>query len=546
MRALGRLAFAVAGLLVVIALVASVTVTTATAVVPARGGTYSEALIGSPGSLNPLIAPANACDNDVAALVFGGLTRRDKDGHISPDLAENWDVSADGRVFTFYLARSARWHDGAPVTADDVVYTVKMLQGDDFPIALGLKSFWKNVTAEKITDLSVKMTLAAPYAPFLQYTTVGLLPAHILAGRGDDGKDNYINHPLGTGPYRVQERTRKRTVLTAFADYAGPAPMIPRLEFGYHSDQNQAVAALKTGEVLAVADLAADQASALTGQPGIAVYWAPRASQTVVLFNLSLPFFDDANVRRALLSAIDRQTIVKTILNGKATVSDGPFLSTSWATSPQTPVPYDPNTARAMLDKARWSDSDKDGVRERNGVKLEFGLLTNDDPARVRVAQAVAEAWTQAGAAVEVQVVSSYNLLQDYLQPRRFEAVLFGWTDIADDPDPYEMWHSSQTSASGLNFTGFSSQKADEMLEEARRTSDLARRKLLYSQFQASFMEQAPALVLHEPMFSMAVSSKVQSVRLSFIGEPADRFRYLGEWYTATRTVVVTAKQRVR
>jgi peptide/nickel transport system substrate-binding protein len=321
--------------------------------------------------------------------------------------------------------------------------------------------------------------------------------------------------------------------------------MIPRLEFRYYADQNEAIAALKTGQILAVADLSYEQSAALDGQPGITVYAAARASQDVILFNLSLPFFDDATVRHALLSAIDRPAIIKTVLRGNATISDGPFLSTSWAAAPTTsPTLYDADAARAALELAGWVDANKDGVRERNGVKLEFGLLTNNDATHVRVAQAVAQAWTQAGAAVEVQVIDAQNLVQDYLQPRRFEAVLFSWTDIADDPDPYEMWHSTQASPAGLNFTGFASHTVDEILEEARRSSNLARRQALYAEFRAIFLNQQPAIVLYEPMFIMAVANTVQSVRLSFISRPGDRFRYLGEWYTMTRTIVKTETQR--
>jgi len=557
MRALARLLLIGAAVLIVATLAASrqaspapvpptatVTATTTavpiTRVVPAEGGVYIEGLVGRSRILNPLAAPANQPDEDVASLVFSGLTRRDDNGHIVPDLAERWQVSADTTMYTFTLRMGLLWHDGEPVTADDVVYTIQALQSDEFSPAPWLMDLWKGVSAIKLDRQTVRLTLPQPYAPFLQYTTLGLLPAHILAGRGDAGRDVYDTLPLGTGPYRLRERSDERIVLEAFSGYRGPTPMIPRLEFRYFADTPAAIAALRAGKVSAVADLTLDQAESLEKETGIRVYWARRASQTLIVFNLSLPFFDDSSVRRALQMAIDRQALVQTALNGKATVSQGIYLSTSWVNSaPPKAGTADMYAAESLLAGAGWIDSDKDGVREKNGVKFEFGLLTSDDPARVRVAEEIARAWTRLGAAVEVQVTTPQALLQDYLKPRRFEAVLVGVVGIPDDPDPYEMWHSSQRGADGLNFSGFASQPADEILEEARRSGDTARRKELYAQFQDILTDQVPAIVLYEPMFAFAVSNKVQAVRLSSITEPGDRFRHLSEWYMTTRTVTM-------
>lgn len=547
MRALARLSLAVVALLAITSLLAGITYTTTTAVdvVPAPGGVYSEGLVGRSGVLNPLLTTADQCETDILALVFRGLTRRDENGHIAPDLAEKWSISADGKTYTFALRAGATWHDGVPVTADDVVYTVKAAQSGEAPVVPWLGALWQGVEPRRIDDRTVALTLPSPYAPFLQYTTLGLLPAHVLAGGDEAAQEKFDTQPIGAGPYRVVDMAPSHVVLESVYDARLPAPMIPRLEFRCYKTQSGALQALQAGAVLAVADLSPVNALTLGRTSQTDIHWAPRSSQMQVLFNLGLPFFDDAAVRRALLLAIDRPALVHETLGGKAAISSGIFLSGSWAARPAE-WPHDPAGARRLLDQAGWRDVDKDGVRERNGVKLEFALLTSDDPTQIAVAQRIAQAWTALGASLEVQITDAAALVEDYLLPRRFEAALFGWGNLSDDPDPYEMWHSSQLAPAGLNVTGFASQRVDEILEQARQTQDQALRKNLYERLQAIFNEQLPALPLYEPMFAFAASPKVRAIHLSLITQPSDRFRSLGEWFTQTRTITSTQRLRIR
>lgn len=545
MRVVALLALAAAGLVVVALLVTVVTTTTSSQVVPAPGGIFVEALAGQPGQLSPLLSPANPADRDVAALVFCGLTRRDENGRIAPDLATNWQTSSDTRTYTFTLRSDARWHDGVAVTPADVVFTVQALQGDELPAAPWLRALWKGVVAEQLDTRTVRLVLPEPYAPFLEYTTLGLLPAHILQDTGEDGRDSYSTRPIGCGPYTVSVRDRLHTTLTTFDSY--PPPMIPQLEFRYYADRAAALEALAGGAVQAVADISLAEASALPARRAITTYWAPRANQVVVYFNLSLPFFSDTATRRALAAAIDREALVRRQLGGRARVSTSFAQFSPLFVAPATPaVEYSVAAASAMLDAAGWRDADRDGVRERDGVKLEFGLLTSDDAVHVAVATAIAEAWTRLGAAVEVQVTNARTLSADYVQPRRFESLLLEWADLPPDPDLYEFWHSTQARGVGLNLAGFSSQTADELMEEARRSGDPAQRDALSARVQAIIAELAPAVPLYEPYFGYAVASSVKQVRLGFIAEPSDRFRYVGEWYSETRTVTTTETLRTR
>ena len=192
---------------------------------PAPGGTYVESVSGFPQSLNPLLSFYNDADSDVTSLVYSGLTRLTMTGEVVPDLALGWEIEPGGITYTFHLNPRALWHDGMPVSADDVIFTVGLLQDPDYPGPPDIGALWQSVRVERVSDLVVRFVLAEPYAPFLDYTTFGLLPAHHLQGisgvPGDVGFQssaggNRTLSPLGSGG-------------AGWADHCGDAQAFPAL-----------------------------------------------------------------------------------------------------------------------------------------------------------------------------------------------------------------------------------------------------------------------------------------------------------------------------
>ena len=190
---------------------------------------------------------------------------------------------------------------------------------------------------------------------------------------------------------------------------------------------------------------------------------------------------------------------------------------------------YNPEQAKALLEKAGWKLG-ADGLREKDGVKLQFALLTNDDPQRIAIIEEISRQWAAVGIKAETQAVGIDGLINDYLKPRRFDAILYGWARLPGDPDPYELWHSSQAGSEGANFAGFAHYKADELLEDARRTTDRAERIAAYQQFQTLFAEHVPALLLYQPMYLYALSKDIQGFQATLLIDQSGRLRNIAEY----------------
>lgn len=495
--------------------------------------TLIEGIAGSPLHVNPLLSSLNPADADLVALLFNGLTRLGERGEVQPDLAERWEVTGDGKVYAFYLRKNVSWHDGRPFTADDVIATIKAIQDPAFPGDPALSAFWQKVTVDKIDDATVRFLLPEPYAPFPEATTLGLLPAHRLSGiSGKALAEDPLNYmPIGTGPYRLAEAREGEIALSANPAYFRGAPKIGRIVFRFYRDRQSVISALKRGEIMAAGRLSPDEAAQLAGMPGLTIYSGPLAAYTLIFFNLKLPYFEDRLVRQALLYALDRQKIVDQFLNGHGRVLHSPILPESWAYYAAVKrYDYNPEQAKALLEKAGWKLG-ADGLREKEGVKLQFALLTNDDPQRVAIIEDISRQWAAVGVKAETQAVGIDGLINDYLKPRRFDALLYGWARLPGDPDPYELWHSSQAGSGGANFAGFAHRKVDELLEDARRTTDRAARVTAYQQFQTLFAEHVPALLLYQPMYIYALSKDIQGFRPTLLSDQSGRLQTVAEWY---------------
>lgn len=531
----------VMGTLLLGALLIYLAYTTTTVVVPAEGGTYVEGVAGSPTYLNPLLSGYNQVDADLVSLIFSSLTEINERGEVVPDLAQKWDISDDGLTYTFYLRPGLRWHDEEPFTADDVLFTIKTLQDPDFQGPPELAAPWQAVRAEKQGDNSVSFTLEEPFAPFLAYTTLPILPKHILeeVPATELPLHSFSAHPVGTGPFRLLELTAEHALLEANPYYYGEKPYLEKVEFRFYHDYGEIFAAYQRGEVEGISRVLSTDLDQVRQEEGLQLYSTWLSRYTLIFLNLEAPIFQEKEVRQALLWAIDRQKIIDQILDGQGLVADSPILPNSWAYNEEIPrYDYNPQRAEALLEEAGWVDTDNDGVRDKEGVPLEFYLLTNDDPLRVRIIEEIARELAKVGVKVNTQVLGQG--VGEVLQSRYFTAVLYGWGDLPPDPDLYEMWHSSQATEEGQNYGGFANRDVDELLEQARLINDPTQRAELYRRFQEIFAQEVPALLLYYPIYNYAVSEQVMGVQLGPLSNPSDRFRTIADWYVNTERVLVS------
>ena len=516
--------------------------------VPVAGGTYVEGVLGYSERINPILSPAmvpaNPADQDLSALVFDGLTAMNESGKVSPALAVEWDASQDGTVYEFRLRKDVLWHDGAPLTAADVAFTVQAMQDPDFQGDPSLGELWQSVTVEQLDSHTVRFTLEEPFPSFLQYTSIGLLPAHLLGNvpasdlpRHDFSTEN----PVGTGMFKVESVASDRVVLVANRDYWRPQPYLERIEFWYYADWDGLLEDYGHGELLGFHPPSLQELPSVVGIPTLNLFSAQSTGFGLVYLNLqreSLPFFQDKEVRQALLYALDRQSLIDQVMGGQGLVADSPILPTTWAYNANLrEYGHDPERAIGLLDASGWMDSNGDFIRDKDGVELAFTLLTSDDETMVQMAGEIARQWRAVGVDATIRPVGSENAL-NFVRSRNYDTALVE-VDLTADPDPYPLWHSTQAE-SGQNFAGFANDEADQVMEDARFAADPEQRIELYHAFQQIFVEEVPSLLIYYPMYTYAVDQQVKDVQLSPLLHTSDRFRNIQAWYVQTEEVVVT------
>lgn len=526
---------------------------------PLRGGTYVEAAIGAPRFVNPLLASSDT-DTDLAHLVYSGLTRVDPGGSIVPDLASAWDAGPDARSYTFTLKPDIKWHDGEPVTSDDVLFTLDLLQRSDFSGDPVLAAPWKHVEVKAPSKQVIILRLPAPDASFLQFTTLGILPRHAWGAiKSHDLVTSGLNQaPVGSGPWRYRQGAAQASGVTGAND-AGlatpapssssdggvllePNPYIPganasfsRLWFRPYPTFGAALLGFKLGEVHGLGHIPVERVAEVAALPGVDLHCQGLARYSMLILNVRSPLFDKLETRQALALAINRDVIIRDSLGGFARPAVSPILAGSWAYDPllNSKAVYDPARARQLLDAAGWLVG-PDGIRRRGDVTMTMVLAANADvPSNVAVAQHLAGFLKAVGVDVKVAAVSREVLLRDYLGPRAFHMALAGWEAQGADPDVRAYWHSSQANVTGgLNFSGWSNPDADKALDSARTTPDYAARATSYKTFQQLFLADAPATILYSPVYSYATRVPAAGVTLpsSDMLSPAARFDTVQGW----------------
>lgn len=549
-----QLVIAIGGLLLVLGLLIGQTPDTddETAPQPVSGGVYSEALVGQILRLNPILDRINPVDRDIDRLIYSGLVRYDSRGIPVPDIAK-WAVSADGTQYNFSIFEETSWHDGTPVTSDDVIYTFSKFQDSDFPGPTDLKDMWNDINIVRLDEKNLQFQLPEPFAPFLDYLTVGLLPEHLLRGVSiSELIDHPFNlEPIGTGPYLFDRYILDEgenivgVSLVANDDFYRGAPYLERFEFHFYDSEQDAFRAYRNGDVQGIGDVSSNILPSVLQEEGLNLHSTRLPQVGLVLLNLDHPvktFLAEKSVRNAMLYALNRQGYINSVFDGQGLVPAGPILPGSWAfANDLSAIPFNPDRAAQILEDDEWilpvgaAPSTAEYVRSKEDQALEFELLFPDDEIHEQIASSLQENLGAIGIQVKLKAVDPETMFSDYIEPREYEAAL---TELdlsySPDPDPYPFWHDSQVD-SGQNYSGFSDRNTSIWLEQARISPDLDRRTDLYRDFQYRFKDQTPALLLYHPVYSYALDSQVQGVRIGFIYHPSDRFAEVNQWYLLVR-----------
>ncbi len=495
---------------------------------PAYGDTLIEGSIGEPSVLIPMLA-GDSASHEVAGLVFNGLVKYDTDLSIIGDLAESWDISRDGLVITFRLKKGIKWVDGVEFTAEDVMFGYKTIVDEKTPTAYS-EDFRQIKKAEVLDRYTFRVTYEKPFAPALStWGNLVVLPKHLLEGK-DITKSELTRNPVGMGPYRLERWiSGQELILDSNKDYFEGRPYIDQYMYRIIPDRATMFLELQTGGV-DMMDLTPVQYTKQTNteyfRKNFQKFRYPQFVYTYMGFNLKHPFFQDRRVRQAIAYAIDKSEIVDVVLFGLGSPATGPYVPNTWPYNPDVKkYEYDPEKAKQLLKEAGWED--RDGVLEKDGMPFRFTILTNMGNAlRMNTATIIQWRLAKVGIKVDIKALEWSTFVNEFIDKRRFEAVILGW-QISPDPDQYDIWFSGKTKEKEFNFVSYSNPEVDALLEKGRRTFDIEERKKAYFRIQEILAEDQPYIFLYVPDATPIVHARFKGIKPSPIGITYN----LPKWY---------------
>jgi peptide/nickel transport system substrate-binding protein len=478
---------------------------------------YREGVLGGAESVNPLTARTRA-DEDLVALVFSGLVALGPGDTLVPGLARDWEVDEAGRTWTFTIRSDAQWHDGVPVTAEDVAFTVGILQDRRYtgPEAAS----WRDVTVEVVDTRTVRFTLATPIGGFLQAARQPILPAHLLAEVPIErlGDDPFSRQPIGSGPYQLVHLDDERAVLEPYLPIplgpepspaspgdpretpvpvpVGPMGYLPGIELHFYADVASLAAGYEAGDVDAVTGLPVDEATRVGALPGSRLLRYPTSTLTAVILNLRVahPEFRDPRVRAALLKGTDRRRILDEVYDGRAVTADVPIPPGSWAFDPESggPTGYDREAATAGLAAADWKAENGSWLAPGGDKPVTFDILSPDvstNATTFLAAASVTADWERLGLRVRHVPLPPAELVANRLRTGNFLAAVVD-VNVGLDPDLYPLLASTQTTSRGLNIAGVQDRGLDRALEAARKPGTMDERKAAYKALEKLLAER--------------------------------------------------------
>jgi peptide/nickel transport system substrate-binding protein len=509
---------------------------------PAFGDVLVLSSIGDASNLIPMLS-SDSASHEVAGFIFNGLVKYDKDYNIVGDLARSWDIENEGRLLRFHLRNDVLWHDGVKFTAADVMFTYRLIIDPGTPTAYADKyKLVKN--ARVIDEYTFEAEYAKPLAPALiSWGSLQILPEHILKGQ-DITRTPFARSPVGTGPFTfVDWKTGQKITLKANEKYFDGMPYLAGINYRVIPDQNTVFLELKAGSV-DMMGLTPLQYLRQTDTPEFGKMYVKYKylsdGYTYLGFNLKKKPFDDVLVRRAVAYAIDKEEIIKGVLMGLAEVATGPYKPGTMWYNPDVPrYAHDPDRARALLMDAGYLDRNGDGIVEKDGRNLTMTIITNQgNPLREKTAQIIQQRLRAVGIDVKIRIIEWTVFLKEYVDKGNFDAVILGW-NILQDPDLYNVWHSSQAVKGGLNFVSFTNAEVDQLLTDGRQTYDNTKRKQCYDRIQVILAEEQPYVFLYVPYSLPAVSARIKGI----VPAPAGITYNLEKWYVPKALQKYTALQ---
>jgi len=518
--------------------------------VPASGGIITEALVGSPKLINPIYATMNDVDRDLTTLIFAGLFRLDQNLEPQPDLAESFQWLDNRKTLEVKIRADALFHDGEPVTSDDVVFTFQSLMDPTWRSPL-LKAY-RSIKVIRVDDRTVQFQLEKPDPQFLPALTLGLLPAHawedVTGATAPLAEANL--RPIGAGPYKVSSFTRdsKGSILSfalkSFDGYRGPKPYIQEWHFRFYADHSQAVTALQNRQVDTLAFVPWGEVSSLKDAT-IGTINLDLPQETVAYFNVKDALLKDARLRKALSLAIDPVELRDLVGHAANVLTPFPFLEKTASTSSWT----DLEGARTILSSMNWVIKEGDDVRtlakpvnpkqkpsatSASSTQLAFTIDVPDQPDLLQVAQYLKRRWSLLGAKTDIRVSDPETLLQKATDDRTSYQIIVFNTLLSPTQDLAPFWSSQATVDRGLNLSNLADRDIDTALDAVSSASSTEAVTAARLALSKTIMDQYPALFLLRPSYAYLISDHVHGAADQRISQPSDRLLNSWHWYVKT------------
>ena len=516
-----------------------------------QGGSITEGIVGTPRFINPVLAFSDA-DQDLVSLIYSGLMRKNSDGTLTPDLAEKYEVSKDGLIYTFTLKNEIYFHDEKPVGADDVVFTINKIK--DPVIKSPKRGNWDGVSVEKIDEKTVKFTLKQSYASFLENTTLGIMPASLWEASPIELNDANTK-PIGSGPYKVAKVNKQSGGLIDYYELAFfekfnlGEPYIEKIILRFYPNENDQISALESGEVDQISSITPSNAQILKEKNyRVESLTLPRVFGLFLNQNQN-QIFTDKNIITAIDLAINKDDIIRDVLLGYGVAIDNPIppnMINYQKLNKGNNISHEEKIKKAqdILSKDGWKNgadgflekTTTDKKKKKTTAYLEFSISTGNAPELVKSAELIKKDLENIGMKVDIKTFEAGNLTQSVIRPRKYDVLLFGQV-INHESDLYAFWHSSQRKDPGLNVAMYTNAKVDKILEDASITIDEKSRIKKYAQFEDEIKKDMPAVFLYSPNFIYIVSKNIQRFSIDHIIRPEDRFLNSYLWYIKTDNV---------
>ena len=607
-----------------------------TEIAPDFGGVYVEGAIGQPRFINPVYA-VNDIDRDLLELLFSGLMKYNNQGEIVPDLAYEYKIKEDGKVYEFTLKQDIVWSDKQKFSVDDIIFTIKTIQNSDYKSPL--RANWIGVEIEKVSDEIIRFILKKPYAGFLERLCLKIMPKHIWQDILPDNfaRSPYNLHPVTCSGFKIKGFLQDKSGLIESLtiernqNYFDKKPWLSEITFIFFEDEETLIKSAKQNKINGFSLLSLQNYQDIDKEFSDISFILPRYFS--VFFNINnQKILNKQEIREALNFATNKQEIIEKVLDGNGNIVNSPILPKIYGyESPVEVYEYNLDIANQILQDSGFKKNEQ-GIREKyiskdasfqfksrmdvgskgkevtelqkclanqdivgsdiypdgeasgyfgkktkaavirfqeeykqdvlepyglargTGVvgkstrkklnelcfpeisetqKLEFVLITVEDPILKQVGEVLKEQWAKAGIGLSVQSYPISELQYDFIKPRNYEMLLFGEV-LGTIPDPYPFWHSLQKTDPGLNLSLFANSKADKLLEQARVELDAETRKENYEAFQDILIQQAPCVFLYSPDFIYFAFSDIKGINTGMIVDPSKRFAEIENWYIKT------------